>query len=130
QGGIENPLLNRRGLGMKVWLAGYDGTMTYAYMHGMGNPWNDFDHQTYRDHNYVYPTADGVISTPALAGFREGVDDIRYATKLQQLIEQNRTGPKAGLANSAQNYLDQLKPGDDLYLMRLEMIDYILKLLK
>ena len=130
QGGIEDPVINRRDLGLVTWLANYDGIMTYAYMHSMGNGWNDFDHLKYREHNYVYPTTDGVISTLALAGFREGVDDIRYATKLKQLIEQCGKGPKAKLAAAAQAYLDKLDANDDLYLIRLEMIDYILKLLK
>jgi hypothetical protein len=130
QGGVEDPVINRRGLGMTTWLANYDGTMTYAYMHSMGNGWNDFDHLKYREHNYVYPTTDGVISTIALAGFREGVDDIRYATKLKQLIEQHQNGPKAKLAASAQDYLNEIAASENLQLIRLEIIDYILKLLK
>ena len=132
QGGIEDPVINRRGLGMTTWLANYDGTMTYAYMHSMGNGWNDFDHYKYREHNYVYPTADGVISTIGLVGFREGIDDIRYATKLKLLIEENRNGPKAKQAADAQAYLDgiMVNVNDDLNLVRLEIINHILKLLK
>jgi hypothetical protein len=99
-------------------------------MHSMGNGWNDFDHSTYREHNYVYPTTDGVISTIGLAGFREGVDDIRYATKLKQLIERNKNGSKAKLATTSQAYLDEIMVNNDLKLVRLEMINYILKLLK
>jgi len=130
QGGVEDPVFNRRGLGMTTWLANYDGTMTYAYMHAMGNGWNDSDHRSYRDHNYVYPTTDGVISTIALVGFREGVDDVRYATKLKELIEQHRNGPKKTLAAAAQTFLDELRDDGDLHLLRLEIINYILELLK
>ena len=129
QGGIENPVINRRGLGMTTWLANYDGIMTYAYMHSMGNGWNDFDHHKYREHNYVYPTVDGVVSTIALAGLREGIDDIRYATKLKQLIKQHKNGSKAQLAVMAQDYLNEITATGSLKLIRLEIINYILKLL-
>jgi hypothetical protein len=130
QGGVEDPVINRRGLGMTTWLANYDGTMTYAYMHSMGNGWNDFDHSKYREHNYVYPTTEGVISTLGLVGFRESIDDIRYATKLRQLIAKHQNGSKAKLAATAQAYLDDLSADGDLHLIRLEMTNYIIKLLK
>lgn len=130
QGGVEDPELNRRGLGLLPWLANYDGVMTYAYMHSMGNGWNDWDNEKYREHNYVYPTTDGVISTLALAGYREGIDDIRYATLLMQLIRNNQNQNKASIAEEAKKYMDALTSEGDLQLARMEMIKYILKLLE
>jgi hypothetical protein len=56
---------------------------TYAYQHSFCNIWNDFDDPVFRDHVFAYPTVNGVIDTTAWEGYREGVDDVRYLTKLQ-----------------------------------------------
>ena len=42
------------------------------------------------DFNIAYPTVDGAIGTLALEAFREGADDVRYATLLMQRIERAR----------------------------------------
>jgi hypothetical protein len=82
QVGVENPYIYRKNYGIDLWLAGYDGTMNYAYQRGMGHIWNDFDHDRYRDHVFAYPVTDGVIDTIQWEGFREAIDDVRYITKL------------------------------------------------
>ena len=72
--------------------------MNYAYQHAADDIWNDFDHDRYRDHVFAYPTSDGVIDTVQWEGFREAVDDVRYADKLAELIG----------AEAARNYLSVL----------------------
>jgi hypothetical protein len=134
QGGVENPDIYRRNYGLLLWQNNYDGACTFAYQYGFsgGNIWNDFDHATYRDHNFTYPTVDGVIDTIAWEGYREGVDDIRYLTKLQQLIATAQASGDLALidiANQATAYLDTIDAGkDDLDAVRAKMIDYIIKL--
>jgi hypothetical protein len=86
QSGMEEPATFRRNYGFQLLCAGYDGAMPYAYQHGFGaNIWNDFDHATFRDHVFAYPTSRGVVDTMAWEGFREAVDDVRYAAALQEL---------------------------------------------
>ncbi len=82
QVGVENPAIYRQNYGLDLWIAGYDGAMNFAYQYGMGHIWNDFDHERYRDHVFAYPVSNGVIDTIQWEGFREGVDDVRYLTKL------------------------------------------------
>lgn len=78
QVGIEDPLLYRENYGLRLWQGGYDGCMPYAYQHGFGDIWNDFDHHEFRDHVFAYPTRTGVIDTIQWEGFREAVADSRY----------------------------------------------------
>lgn len=83
QAGVEEPETYRRNYGLKLWCGGYDGAMHYAYQHQFGKSiWNDFDHATYRDHVFAYPTSDGVVDTIQWEGLREGIDDLRYAATL------------------------------------------------
>ena len=132
QGGVENPEVYRRNYGLLLWLNNYDGAATYAYQHSFGNIWNDFDNRDYRDHNFTYPTVDGVIDTIAWEGYREGVDDIRYLTKLQQLISSaDKSGDKKrkDTAVKAREYLKTIDAdNDDLNEVRSKMINYILQL--
>lgn len=94
QAGIEDPEIYRRNYGLGLACANYDGAMDYAYQHGFGGHiWNDFDHVTYRDHVFAYPTSSGVIDTVQWEGFREAVDDVRY---LATLISLNN-GQKASI---------------------------------
>lgn len=78
QVGIEDPLIYRENYGFRLWLGGYDGCMPYAYQHGLGDIWNDFDDPGFRDHVFAYPTRTGVIDTIEWEGFREAVEDARY----------------------------------------------------
>ncbi len=130
QTGPENPELFRRNYGFYLWLQNYDGAMTYAYQHAFGNIYNDFDHATYREHVFSYPTVDGVLPTLAIEGYREGINDIRYGTLLKNMIEANagREGPKAETARRAAEWLEQLDTEGDLETIRTEMVALILKL--
>ena len=134
QGGVENPEVYRRNFGLLLWKYGYDGACTFAYQHGFGNIWNDFDHIKYRDHNFTYPTVDGVIDTIAWEGYREAVDDVRYVTTLMQMIEEVKNTDnieKKTAAVAAETYLTKLKQdveNRNLDIVRLEIINHILKL--
>ncbi|HHV45209.1 MAG TPA: hypothetical protein GXX57_11175 [Firmicutes bacterium] len=129
----EDPELYRRNYGLMIWTNDYDGVAPYAYQDGFGNIWNDFDHPSYRDHNFTYPTVDGAIDTIAWEGFREGVDDVRYLTTLLTAIETAKTTDDAVLlsrAAEAEKYLSRLNPARNLDEIRQEMIYHILRLRK
>lgn len=132
QAGVENPEVYRRNYGLLLWKYNYDGAGTYGYHHSFGNIWNDFDDPSYRDHNFTYPTVDGVIDTIAWEGYREGVDDVRYLTTLIQAIEKvKETGSAKAkkVAAEAEKYLETLDvESRDLDTVRVEIIGYILKL--
>ena len=126
QAGVENPEIYRRNYGLLLWKNNYDGPMDFAYYVSCENTWNDFDSSEYRDFNFVYPTVNGVIDTIAWEGFREGMDDVRYATVLRQAIKKAKTGPDV---RSAQEWLSEMDvEKGDLDTIRLKMITYILKL--
>ncbi len=108
QTGPENPEIFRRNYGLELWRNDYDGAMPYAYQDSMGFIWNDFDHGLYRDHNFTYPTVDGVIDTLAWEGFREGVDDVRYITTLEDVLNQLPT-PDSPPAREAKRFVDGLR---------------------
>jgi hypothetical protein len=131
QVGEENPEKYRRNYGLLLWRNGYDGVMNYAYQDSFGNIWNDFDHFKYRDHNFTYPTVDGVIDTLSWEGFREGVDDVRYLTALKAHIEQAMQSGRSDLveiAQQAQGWLATVNVGGNLDTIRSTVIDYILQL--
>jgi hypothetical protein len=104
----ENPFLFRLNYGIVLWANDYDGAMPYAYQHCFGSCWNDIDHSKFRDHNITYPTADGVIDTLAWEGFREAVDDVRYLTTLEQLLNNVSTNSTQAAAQ-ARSFISTLK---------------------
>jgi len=129
QVGNEEPETYRRNFGLVLWKAGFDGAMDYAYQHGFNHVWNDFDSDRYRDHNFTYPTVDGVVGTIQWEGFREAVDDVRYVTTLESAID-NAPEAMADTARSAQEWLDALDPDTaDLDATRAEMVRWITELL-
>ena len=82
---------------------------------------------------FVYGTGDGCVDTIQWEGFREGLDDIRYATKLLQLAQ-----PLSHCRDTARRYpakkaLQLLADADgddmDLTTLRLEMIRHIQRLM-
>ena len=126
QSGPENPEVFRRNYGLALWKLNYDGFATYCYCSSMGCPWNDFDNIDFRDHNFVYPTTDGVIDTLAWEGYREAVDDIRYASTLALAIRENPDHPQAAEAKA---FLETMDPSQaDLDDLRAQIITWILKL--
>lgn len=87
QGGLEQPLMNRRNFGFWLWNMGYEGAFTWSYQCSFGHIWNDWDGEPingklHRPRAYAYPVTNGVIDTIQWEAFREGVDDIRYLSTL------------------------------------------------
>lgn len=131
QVGIESPSLYRRNYGLRLWQADYDGSMPYAYQAGFGFIWNDFDHETFREHNFTYPTSSGVIGTLAWEAFRDGVDDMRYVATVLLYIELRKDVPQYRQACiAATAYLGSLRTYEgDLDNMRVSLIDHLNALL-
>ncbi len=131
--GPENPDFIRRTHGMQLYKADYDGSGNYRYYGYRRNTWNDFDSPSYRI-CFVYPTRDGIIDTLHWEGFREAIDDIRYATKLQQVANQAIAAGGAERRYAGKKALQYLATLDessaDLNAARLEMINHILKIQK
>lgn len=139
--GPENPDVFRRWEGLARYKANYDGSFNYKYYSQLhptlyekqkANTWNDSLGGTFRSFNMVYPTKDGVIDTIAWEGFREGIDDIRYATLLKEKVRQAEASGSMPARHLGRKALMWLELTDmetaDLNAVRQEMINYILKL--
>ncbi len=128
--GAENPAYNRRQNGIAPYLANYSALCNYAHHFG---PYNDRSY-TYKPMVYAYGTGSGVIDTIQWEGFREGVDDIRYATALKRLAQEAADSPNMEIQNEGRavlQYFAELNPEcGDMDEMRLEMIRRILSLRK
>ena len=129
---MENPAFNRRQYGLGPWRAGL--TCNYNYAHHLDG-FNDTRGGTFRAMNFIYTDGNGALTTIQWEAFREAIDDIRYATLIQQLArpllnsQTNVAGDFA--ARQALKFLADLDSDDhDLSLVRLEMIRHILNLKK
>ena len=128
--GAENPAFNRRQNGLAPYLANYSALCNYAHHFG---PYNDRSN-TYKPMVFAYGCGDGVIDTLQWEGFREGVDDIRYATLLKRLALE-ACGSKdlkieyAGRA-ALQFFAEIDLKSVDMNTARLEMVTRILELKK
>lgn len=126
--GPENPAFVRRQYGMAPYLNNYSATCNYAHHYG---PYNDRS-TTYKPMVFAYGVYDGVIDTLGWEGYREGVDDIRYATFLKRLCKQATDSKSLELnyaGRQALQFLACLDPASfDQDAGRLEMINHILKL--
>ena len=133
QGGPENPDLYRRNYGLQLWRINYDGGGPFAWQVSYGDDdgmWNDFSSDR-RANAMTYPAADRPIDTIAWEGFREAVDDVRYATTLKLEIDKakkSKNSNKKKLALQAEKYLEELDVTGDLDVIRRKIISYILKL--
>ena len=126
--GPENPAFNRRQYGMAPYLSNYSATCNYAHHFG---PYNDRS-TTYKPMVLAYGQYNGVIDTLAWEGYREGIDDIRYATLLKQLALKAAESSSVNVryaGRKALQFFASLDPASsDLNATRLEMIDQILNL--
>ena len=130
--GVENPAFNRRQNGLAPWRAGMTCNSNYAF-HNAG--FNDTRGGTFRSMNFYYTHFDGVLDTLQWEGHREGIDDVRYATLVQQLarplLGNTANVPGDFAARQALKFLaDMDTDAFDLSMARLEMIRHILNLLK
>ncbi len=113
QGGRVNPMPYRINFGFLVYKANYDGNCDYAYYTSSADPWNDFDNGREPDLGFVYPTANGVVDTIAWEGYREAIDDIRYATAFRERLAAVRAKGSAeqkALADEAEKWFDADDP--------------------
>ena len=126
--GPENPNFNRRQYGLAPYLAGYSAHCNYA--HHLG-PYND-DSEGYRPMVFAYGIYDGVLDTIQWEGFREGVDDIRYATLLCDLARKAAASDDLDTRYEGRKALQYVatinRETDDLNAIRFEMTRTILKL--
>ena len=127
--GAENPAFNRRQYGLAPYRAGLSCNYNYAH-HLQG--WNDRASIVYRPMMFVYGVGNGCLDTIQWEGFREGLDDIRYATLLKRLampLVDSKNIDGRYVAKKALQYLSDLDHDNyDLTTVRLEMIRHILKL--
>lgn len=141
--GVENPDVYRRWEGLARYKANYDGSFNYKlysqlhptlYERHKANTWNDSatGTATFRTFNMVYPVKEGVIDTIAWEGFREGIDDIRYATLLKQRVQAAEASGNQKARHLGRKALIWLETTDmekaDLISVRREMINYILEI--
>ena len=68
---------------------GFDGSCNFAFQtqHKNHSGWDDWSNAKFRPHNMAYPTVSGNVRTLQLEGYREGIDDVRYASTLVHFIE-------------------------------------------
>ena len=127
--GVENPAYIRRQYGFGPYRAGF--SVHYNYAHHL-NGYNDIRGNTYKSMNFVYGDGNGVIDTLAWEGFREGMDDIRYATLLQQLarplVDSVNLRAKYAAKKALQLLADMDTESFDQTTARLEIIRHILTL--
>ena len=85
--GPADPDIWRRTKGLRYYYADFDGHHEYCF-HTADNAWNDFVYRgPYSQFQMAYLTYDGLISTLAWEGVREGLDDIRYLSLLRLRCE-------------------------------------------
>lgn len=123
QSGIEAFELYRMGYGYILWKdAQYDGSLTFCYQKKYGQTmWNDYDWYDggeLREHTFTYPATDHPIDTIQWEGYREGVDDSRYADTLSYIT--GNTTEATTIIN------DGIAAGQDMSVIRAHLIDHIL----
>lgn len=131
--GPENPDYFRRIHGLDAYYYNYDVAYNYTWYR---NDWNDFAvayEPNYRGIIIVYAISDRVLDTLAWEGVREGIDDIRYATKLKQLAyeaEKSANVDVLHLGRRALAYLAYWDIRENPDTFRMECVNYIIQLEK
>lgn len=129
--GSENPAFVRRQNGLLGYLSNYDMVDNYEFAYGS---WNDRATDLYRPMVLAYPVSNGLVDTLAWEGFRQGIDDIRYATKLRQLAEEAIASGDLDRIYAGRKVKQWFAQMDgttaNLNTVRLEMIDKIEQLLQ
>lgn len=128
--GVENPAYIRKQYGLVPYRNNFSMLCNYSFSI---NPWNDLAKDTYKPMVFAYCTRGELVDTMAWEGFREGVDDIRYATRLRQLALEARDAAggieRRYAGRRALQYLADIDvTGGDMNVIRLEIIDRILAL--
>ena len=127
--GVENPAFCRRQYGFGPYRAGL--SCNYNYAHHLDG-YNDSVDDLYRPMQFVYGSGSGCIDTLQWEGFREGLDDIRYATLLKRLalphLNDVDTKSRYAARLALQLLVDADRDDFDLTTLRLEMIRHIERL--
>ena len=128
--GSENPQFVRRQHGLVGYFNNLGHVFNYEFAIG---PWNDRATPLYKPMALAYLNRGGIVDTLQWEGFREGIDDMRYATQLKLLARDAVASGdvhRAIEAKKALQYLALLKPSEmDLNVVRAEMTARILNLL-
>lgn len=128
--GSENPSFVRRQHGLLGYLSNYSMVDNYEFAYG---PWNDLAYDLYKPMVLAYPTGQGLVDTLAWEGFREGIDDIRYATRLHLLAQEAIKSGKLDRIYAGRKVLQWfalMKGAEvDLNAVRAEMVEKILNLM-
>ncbi len=124
QVGVELPALYRRNYGLALLAAAYDGAMNFQYGSMAGKAaYDDFDGGSYRDHNFAHPAVGKPIDTIQFEGWREAIDDIRYATTLQNAVSAALAADRhRDSAAESRAWLAGITGFEDLDAVRAEMI--------
>jgi hypothetical protein len=140
QAGEEKPLDYRRNFGLLLWQYNVQSSMTFAYAYGnyaagyrcLWNDWNWYSGTGtgLKEEVFGYPITNGVVDTVQYEGFREGVNDIRYMTKLLSVCQKEKSEGRD--VSEIENWVATLRnwnvtelEGKDLSAIRSQMIYYI-----
>jgi hypothetical protein len=125
----ENPTRNRMLSGFYLWQSGLDGAFPFGYQNWSPKYYSPYNNNIIRADglslsrkdirpfgdgkyakffNVVYPSLEGPVSTLQWEGFRQGVNDVRYLTYLESLIEKLRADGRIDLATQAENAMKEL----------------------
>lgn len=113
--GPENPGLMRRVMGLELYKAvQYDGHMMHGYI---GSNFNEFSKYPGGDGDYrtfamSYTQKDDVINRVCIVGYREGFDDVRYATLMKSQALKYRDVKDQIIAREAKRQLAWLERVD------------------
>ena len=131
--GPENPDYFRRIHGILPYKSNYDAICNYVWYRN--KYWNDFGcvyAPGYRGMMMVYPTRDNVLDTLAWEGLREGLDDLRYVTKLKLVAREALRSDNAEVKLLGRKALGLIAYFDprrgDMDQLRYETIECILQL--
>ncbi len=124
--GVPLPEFQRRSEGLGLWRVGFDGTMTWAYMHIASN--GIVEQRMH--YAKVFRTDGGVLDTLHWEGWREGVDDVRYLTTLLDSLGRARGRfPDAPLISETDDWISGIDVDNgDLDAIRREMARRIIAL--
>lgn len=111
--GPDDPELMRRHHGLELYLLGFSGFSCLDYASGT-HLWNSNANKSeYTNMLVAYPTGAGPVNSIAFEGVREGLDDVRYATLLQQEIRRafaSGSPERIRAAKRAALFLEDLRP--------------------
>ncbi|MAE65378.1 MAG: hypothetical protein CMJ18_13990 [Phycisphaeraceae bacterium] len=130
QTGECRPHTYRRNYGTDMYTSEMDGPWPYGYQ-CMSGRYQAYDrihttHGRWLNHPFSYPTEDGVIITWGSQGWRAAVDDVRYLTTLQRMVDTGEGTPAR--RKKAKSFLGALDSDGDLDAQRKRCARHILAL--